>query len=134
MSLTIRAHHLKSAKALFKLPRGVIIGQLITHGYIDSPSHPFVGLVYRFKGIFERNPRIKLKIGGLDVLCSHCPKYARGDCDPDNPRRGAVKPAFLRGDYEGPLSDMETIEKYNLDTGRTYTVEELKGIAAFSVD
>lgn len=131
MSLTIRAHHVESAKALFEVSREAMVASMIRLNYVDSENHPFVDLVYRFKRLFERNARFKLKIGGIDVLCENCPVYHRGDCDPNKLQERVVGAAFLSGSYEGPLSDEDIVGKYNLDLKKTYTAAELRKLAGF---
>ncbi len=131
MVLTIRVHHLESTKALFKLPREVIISLLIKNNYIESDKDPFVSVAYSLKSLFRMKQDIRLKIGGVDPICERCPKYRRKDCDPNRPQKKIVGRGFLGGGYEGPLDDISTRDKYNLNLKRTYTTSELRKIADF---
>jgi hypothetical protein len=131
MPITLRAHHIGSVKALFKSPRELIVFWLIKGDYIKSEKDPFVNSVYNLKSLFKSPQTFKIKIGGLDLICEACPRHKIGKCNPNEPKNEIVGKVFLGGSYEGPLRDIEIVNKYDLSTEREYTTEELRKIAGF---
>jgi hypothetical protein len=131
MPITIRAHHIGSAKALFRLSKENILSWLIDTGYIQSQKDPFIETAYELKTLFESQGKIKLQIGGLDFVCEKCPKYKNSKCNPNKPQEEIVGRTFLMGNYEGPLSDTDILNKYHLSLEKEYTPDELRKIMNF---
>jgi len=134
-TLTIRAHHAESAKAVYNLPKDAITQMLIKMEYVSTENDPFVELINNFVDLFD-NPkqRFKLKVGGLDFICEKCPKFKRRECNPEKPKK-IVGEAFLTADYSDPSNDEKILKKYGLEVERVeeeiFTSEELKYLMDF---
>lgn len=98
--------------------------------YIDNQFDPFINIVYRnLKDYFERlSQKIRLKIGGLDIICESCKKHERNICKPNRTGKYSI---FSSGNSYGRDADVQILDKYGLKIDRTYTVKEIRQAANF---
>ena len=124
-TLTLRAHHINSAKLLFQTPKEQIIDEMKRFGYIENNTNSFINIVYsNLYEYFQRlSNKLKLTVEGLDVICENCIKLQKGICNPNN--KEEYYP-FLSGSSFGKGADIQILEKYNLQDGKIYTVGELR--------
>ena len=132
-SLVLRAHHLQSAKLLHRIPRELVVRALIAREYIHDGTDAFVDFVYRTlkKGFSDLSKEVQLQVGGLDIICTECPKHKTRTCTPESPQTNRIVGEVFLRDYAPGKLDTETILKYNLNPKRIYTIGELREIMSF---
>jgi hypothetical protein len=128
--LSLRAHHVNSAKLLSRTPKEQIIEEMKKFGYIENTSDSFVNIVYsNLQEYFQKlSNKINLTVGGLDVICENCIKGKIGLCDPNGQEDYNI---FLSGNSFGESADIQILDKYGLKAEKIYTVGEIREAAKF---
>lgn len=128
--LLLRAHHVNSAKLLFRTPKEQIIEEMKKFGYIEQASDSFIGVVYsNLREYFQKlSNKLRLAVGGLDIVCENCVKHQTGICEPNKTHEYNI---FLGTNSFGKAADIEILDKYGLEINRIYTVGEVKKAANF---
>jgi len=128
--LILRAHHINSAKLLSRMPRREVIDAMERFEYIEHPSDSFINLVYTNlqKYFQELSSLLVLTVGGLDIICESCIKHQKGTCETN--KTGEYN-LFLSENSFGKSADIQILDKYGLNAGRIYTVNEVRKAANF---
>jgi len=133
--ISIRGHHLESAKQVTNISKNVHARLLMIGEYIKHSKDPFVDVAYtQLKELFS-NPKNLLKIlaGEKDFICDSCPIDGKvSSCigakieipqyfwDPEHTHRSY-----------GEKTDQEILEKYNLKANEIYSVRDVRKIMKF---
>jgi len=128
--LLLRAHHINSAKLLFRTPKEQIIEEMRKFGYIEHSSDSFVDIVYEnLQQYFKKlSNKLRLAVGGLDIICESCVKNKKGLCKPNKTEEYNI---FLGAKSFGKGADIEILDKYGLEANKVYTVNEIRNTANF---
>lgn len=129
-SLSLRAHHINSAKLLFRMPKKKIIEAMKRFGYIEHQSDSFVNIVYSnlHKYFQKRSNKLNLTVGGLDIICENCSRNQKGTCHPEDQKEYNI---FISVNSSGKDADVKILDKYGLEANKIYTVDEIRKMANF---